>query len=53
MSTKQKIQIKFKQRLKRRKKRLKLIKMGYNPNDFFYGKYLVKPLPKEDKDVRE
>ncbi|MCM8799485.1 MAG: hypothetical protein NC900_01975 [Candidatus Omnitrophica bacterium] len=51
MSTKQKIQIKFKQRLKRRKIRKKLMQWGYNPDEFFYGKYLVKELPKEKKDA--
>jgi hypothetical protein len=45
MSTKQKIQIKIKQRLKRRKIRKKLAQLGLNPNDYFYGKYLVKDLP--------
>jgi hypothetical protein len=50
MSTKQKIQIKIKQRLKRRKIRKKLIQLGLNPNDYFYGKYLVKELPKLNKE---
>jgi len=45
MSTKQKIQIKIKQRLKRRKIRKKLMQLGLNPNEYFYGKYLVKDLP--------
>jgi len=49
MSTKQKIQIKFKQRLKRRKLRQKLIKLGLAPDDYLYGKYLVRPLSKEIK----
>ncbi|MCM8791790.1 MAG: hypothetical protein NC826_01360 [Candidatus Omnitrophica bacterium] len=51
MSTKQKIQIKLRQRLKRRKLRERLFQLGYNPNEYFYGKYLVKELPKTKTDA--
>jgi len=41
MSSKHKLQIKFKQRLRRRQRRLKLLEKGLNPNDYFFGKYYV------------
>jgi hypothetical protein len=44
MSTKQKIQIKSKQKIKRQKRRLKLLKKGLDPKDFFFGKYYFRPL---------
>lgn len=43
MSSKNKIQIKVKQKLRRRQRRLKLLKAGLDPKDFFYEKYYIHP----------
>jgi hypothetical protein len=41
MGLKRRLQIKNIQRLKRRKKRLRLQKKGLNPDDYFLGAYYV------------
>jgi hypothetical protein len=41
MSTHSKAKIKFKQRQRRRQRRTRLQKKGFNPGDFYFGKYFV------------
>jgi hypothetical protein len=41
MSIKKRKQIKFKQRVKRHKKRLKLSQKGLDPDKFYHGGYYV------------
>jgi hypothetical protein len=41
MGLRKRKKIKFRQRLKRIKKRRKLLERGLNPNDFYIGKYYV------------
>ncbi|MCM8780422.1 MAG: hypothetical protein NC908_00645 [Candidatus Omnitrophica bacterium] len=41
MSSKKKLQIKFRQRLRRRQRKQKLLEKGLDPKDYFYGKYYV------------
>ena len=43
MGLTKRVQIKLKQRYKRRKKRKKLSNHGQDPNDYFYGKYYIGP----------
>jgi len=43
MSVKHKIQIKLRQKLRRRQRKARLLEKGLNPNDFFYGKYYLSP----------
>ncbi|MFQ5951852.1 MAG: hypothetical protein ACE5JK_00385 [Candidatus Omnitrophota bacterium] len=41
MGIKDQKKMKFKQRQKRRKKRLKLMRKGMDPDDFYFGRYYV------------
>lgn len=43
MSRKQKIQIKTKQKIKRQRRRLKLLKKGQDLKNFFFGSVYVGP----------
>ncbi|RJP27389.1 MAG: hypothetical protein C4533_07990 [Candidatus Omnitrophota bacterium] len=42
MSSKRKLQIKFRQKLKRRRRRLNLLKKGIDPKDYYCGGYYIK-----------
>ncbi|MCK9615640.1 MAG: hypothetical protein M0R48_09060 [Candidatus Omnitrophica bacterium] len=42
MSSKKQLQIKFRQKLKRRRRRLKLLEKGIDPKDYFCGRYFIK-----------
>jgi hypothetical protein len=46
MSSKKKLQIKFRQKLKRHRRRLKLLEKGIDPKDHFSGRYFIKDKPK-------
>gem|GEM_PF-2767861 len=41
MSVKNKLRIKFRQRLKRRRRRIKLLEKGIDPKGYFFGKYYI------------
>jgi len=42
MSSKKKLEIKLRQKLKRRRRRLKLLEKGIDPKDYFCGRYFIK-----------
>ena len=41
MSLKLRRKIKYRQRLKHHKRRLRLLKKGLDPNKYYYGKYFI------------
>ncbi|MCM8796527.1 MAG: hypothetical protein NC923_01395 [Candidatus Omnitrophica bacterium] len=41
MSSKKRLKIKFRQRLKRRRRRINLLEKGLDPKEYFYGKYYI------------
>jgi hypothetical protein len=46
MSLKKKLEIKLRQKLKRRRRRLKLLKKNLDPKEYFCGKYYFGKKPK-------